>query len=39
MYPGEYLYAFCIDDIYGDYYLTDFEIFYVTEDGEVEFDQ
>ncbi|MBP5331820.1 MAG: type IA DNA topoisomerase [Lachnospiraceae bacterium] len=39
MYPGEYLYAFCIDDIYGDYYMTDFEIFYVTEDGEVEFDQ
>ncbi len=39
MYPGEYLYAFCIDDIYGDYYLTDFEIFYVTEDGEVEFEK
>ncbi len=39
MYPGEYLYAFCIDDIYGDYYMTDFEVFYVTEDGEVEYDQ
>ena len=37
MYPGEYLYAFCIDDIYGDYYMTDFEMFYINEDGEVEF--
>ncbi len=37
MYPGEYLYAFCIDDIYGDYYMTDFETFYITEDGEVEY--
>ena len=32
----DYLYAFCIDDIYGDYYLTDFEMFNVT-DGEVSF--
>ncbi|MCR5322204.1 MAG: lipoprotein [Lachnospiraceae bacterium] len=37
MYPGEYLYAFCIDDIYGDYYLTEFETFYINDDGEVEF--
>ena len=37
MYPGEYLYAFCIDDIYGDYYMTDFETFYINEDGDVEF--
>ena len=37
MYPGEYLYAFCIDDIYGDYYMTDFEYFYINENGEVEF--
>ena len=33
---GDYLYAFCIDDVYGDYYLTDFEMFNVT-DGEVSF--
>ncbi len=33
---GDYLYAFCIDDIYGDYYLTDFAAFNV-EDGEVSF--
>ncbi len=37
MYPGEYLYAFCIEDIYGDYYMTDFETFYINEDGDVEF--
>ena len=37
MYPGEYLYAFVIEDIYGDYYLTDFETFYINEDGEVEY--
>ena len=39
MYPGEYLYAFNIDDIYGDYYLTDFEIFEIDEDGNVVFDE
>ena len=31
---GDYFFAFCIDDIYGDYYLTDFAAFAV-EDGEV----
>ena len=38
MYPGEYLYAFCIEDIYGDYYLTDFETFYINDYGEVEYE-
>ena len=37
MYPGEYLYAFCIDDIYGDYYMTDFITFYINENYEVEY--
>ena len=37
MYPGEYLYAFWIDDIYGDYYMTDFETFYIKENGDVEY--
>ena len=36
MEDGDYLYAFCIDDIYGDYYLTDFAGFFI-EDGEVGF--
>ena len=36
MEDGEYFFAFCIDDIYGDYYLTDFAAFSV-EDGEVWF--
>ena len=34
---GEYLYSFCIDDIYGDYYMTDPVAFYVDADGEVMF--
>jgi len=38
MEPGDYLYAFCIDDIYGDYYLTDFVLFTVDEYGDVYFD-
>ena len=33
---GVYFFAFCIDDIYGDCYLTDFAAFSV-EDGEVWF--
>lgn len=36
MEDGDYLYAFNIDDIYGDYYLSDFVSFTV-EDGEVWF--
>ncbi len=34
---GEFLYAFCIDDIYGDYYVSDPIMFEVDEDGEVTF--
>ena len=37
MESGDYLYCFCIDDIYGDYYLTDFVTFFVEEDGSVSF--
>ena len=36
MEDGDYLFAFCIEDIFGDYYLTDFVMFNV-EDGEVYF--
>jgi len=32
---ADYLYAFCIDDIYGDYYMTDFVYFGVDENGEL----
>lgn len=32
--PGDYLYAFCIDDIYGDYYVTDYVDLAVDENGE-----
>lgn len=32
MESGDYFYGFCIDDIYGDYYITDFVMFNV--DGE-----
>jgi len=34
---GDYLYAFCIDDIYGDYYMSDTVGFHLDEDGEVTF--
>ncbi len=37
MESGDYLYCFCIDDIYGDYYMTDFVTFCVEEDGSVSF--
>jgi len=30
---GDYLYAFCINDIYGDYLLTDYTLFTVEDDG------
>ena len=36
MSDGDYFFAFCIDDIYGDYYLSDFAVFSI-EDGEVWF--
>ena len=34
---GEYYYAFCIDDIYGDYYCTDPVTFNIDENGEITF--
>ncbi len=34
---ADYCYAFCIDDIYYDYYMTDFELFHVDENGDVWF--
>ena len=37
MFAGDYLYGFCIDDIYGDYYMTDFVGFNISEDGEITF--
>lgn len=37
MESGDYLFAFCIDDIFGDYYLTDFVMFYVDEYGDIYF--
>ena len=32
---GEYYYAFNIDDIYGDYYISDVAIFNIDEDGNI----
>ena len=34
---GEYYYSFCIDDIYGDYYITDHVTFNIDENGEITF--
>ena len=34
---ADYYYAFCIDDIYYDYYITEFEVFHVDENGEIGF--
>ena len=39
LYEGEYMYSFCIDDIYGDYYMTDPVTFYVYENGDVSFEE
>lgn len=35
MEEGIYLFAFCIDDIYGDYYMTDFVTFEIDQWGDV----
>jgi len=35
--PGDYYYAFCIDDIYGGYLMTDFVEYCVEEDGSVSY--
>ncbi|MBR5420973.1 MAG: Clostripain family protein [Lachnospiraceae bacterium] len=37
MESGDYMYSFCIDDIYGDYYLSDPVMFNVDKNGEVSF--
>ena len=37
LYEDEYLYSFCIEGVYGDYYMTDPVTFYVDADGEVMF--
>ena len=37
MFTGDYLYAFNIDDIYGDYYMTDFMALNLDDDGNVTF--
>ncbi|MCR4647486.1 MAG: Clostripain family protein [Lachnospiraceae bacterium] len=37
MISGDYMYAFCIDDIYGDYLVTDTVTFNVDENGELSF--
>jgi hypothetical protein len=37
MVSGDYLYAFCIDDIYGDYLVTDPVMFNVDENGDLSF--
>ena len=34
MEEGDYAYAFCITDVYGDDYITDMARFHVNEDGE-----
>ncbi len=36
---GDYMFGFCIDDIYGDYVITDFTSFTVDEYGEVYYDE
>lgn len=34
---GQYYYSFCIDDIYGDYYVSDPVSFEIDENGEISF--
>ena len=34
---ADYYYSFCIDDIYHDYYMTDFETFHLDDAGEIWF--
>lgn len=34
---GDYMYSFCIDDIYGDYYVSEHVVFNIDEDGEITF--
>ena len=37
MFSGDYLYAFCIDDIYGDYLVTEPVMFNVDDNGDLSF--
>ncbi len=37
MYPGDYAYAFCITDVYGDDYITDPAEFHINKRGEISF--
>ncbi len=37
LYAGDYSYAFCITDIYGDDYVTDLISFNLSENGEISF--
>ena len=34
---ADFLYAFCIDDIYNDYYMSDFVMLNVDANGEVSY--
>ena len=37
LYAGDYSYAFCITDIYGDDYISDLAQFHLAEDGTISF--
>jgi hypothetical protein len=37
LYPAEYEYCFCINDIYGDSYITDYVVFEIDNDGNISF--
>jgi hypothetical protein len=34
---GDYYYGFGIDDVYGDYFITDFVVFGIDENGDISF--
>ncbi|MCR5431602.1 MAG: hypothetical protein K6E95_03495 [Lachnospiraceae bacterium] len=35
LYVGDYYYAFFIDDVYGDFYMSDYAVFNIDENGEI----
>ncbi len=37
LYAGDYSYAFCITDIYGDDYITDLVSFHISKNGDISF--
>jgi len=37
LYAGDYSYAFCITDIYGDDYVTDLASFHISKNGDISF--